>query len=147
MGKLTTLLAVQYNSNAFAAGRYYAIRSNQMKSLVDSSVRFGYSTLVVNKLDGSQPDTIVAASAASAVRGQLNTANTTNSVNEISVSVLNDAGATVSVNLNPDQIHLVFADPLNIARSYVQVEDFVGQQITNYHATITVQAVVALANS
>lgn len=148
MGRLTTLLATQFNSAAFPAGRYYAIRGDQMVKLVDSTTTFGYSSLIVNKLDGSQPDFIVAASAASAVRGQLNTANTTNSCNEIVVTVINDqTGATESVNLPVASIHLVWADPLNIARSYLALEDTVGQYMTNYHLDHTVQAVVTLANA
>jgi len=147
MGTLSNLICVQYNSNAFPAGRYYSVNSSQVLKLVDSATTFGYSSMILNKLDGSQPDYLNLASAASAVRGVLNTANTTNSVNEISVSVLNSAGATVSVNLNPAYIHLVIADPLRIDRSYVMVEDQLGQIMTTYHSTETVAAITALANA
>jgi len=148
MPRLCQLTVTQFNQQLWPTGRQVAIRSNQILNTVDSTRTWGYSSLTINKLDGSKPDTLVAASAASAVQTLLNVANTTNSINEISLTVIVDsAGNTATKRVPVAYIHMVQPDPLNIARSYVAIEDTVGQIMSQYHCSQTVAAIVALANA
>lgn len=146
MAKLFRILETQFNSELIPGGRYVAYSGKQVISVVDKSPAGAYCIMKVNKLDGTNPDYVEAASAASAVLAAMNATFTTD-VNVIAVTVIPDSGSNYTKNVPVDLIHRVATDPLNSARSYMGVEDVVKTQIKYYHITSTPAQVVTAANA
>jgi len=146
MPKLTRLLETSFNSNYTPGGVYVAYQTSQIYKLEDATPAGTHSVMLINKLDGSQPDSVGAASAATAVLAAINTANTTD-IGMIAVTVIPRAGSNYSQYVPVAYIHKVTTDALNASRSYIALQDLVNQQMFQLHVEESVSDVVTAANA